>query len=112
VFKYIYICTHSTNKEMIKTTLISQDLYSITIGIGDSRLVFSSEGFDIWVHQNHPDTFDKYSLSGAEFNSSSSAFPFFDIIKFNQSENAKRYYLQYLGALINKGIDKWDSVER
>jgi hypothetical protein len=57
----------------------------------------------MWLYDKHPDTFTKYVGEGTDTN-------FFDIIFFNQSKDAKRYYLQYLNQMITKEIDLWDKA--
>lgn len=87
-----------------KSTLISQDYRVIILDIDGKRVQIPADGFDIWLYQNHPDTFNNYIGEGTSTN-------FFDIIMFNQSKEAKRYYLQYLNQMITKDIDQWDKVE-
>ena len=88
----------------VKSTLISQDYRVIILEISDKRIQIPAEGFDTWLYANHPETFTKY-LGGGD------STKFFDIIFFNQSKDAKRYYLQYLNQMITKEIDQWDKAE-
>lgn len=87
----------------VNTTLISQDQYSITINVWGTDITFKSEGFPLWLYDNHPELFTKYIPEGKNT-------AFFDLVQFNQSTNAKRYYLQYLNQLISKDTDQWDKV--
>ena len=97
----------------VNTTLVSQDLYSITINVDSKNISFSSEGFDVWLHSTHPEIFDEYAIGGDNYIGGLSfmAGSLFDLISFNQSKTAKRYYLQYLGSLINKSMDQWDKAK-
>lgn len=87
----------------VRSTLITQDYRVIILDLGDKDIKLPAEGFDNWLYENHPDVFTKYVPEGKNTS-------FFDIIFFNQSANAKRYYLQYLNQLITKEIDLWDKV--
>ncbi len=85
----------------VKSTLITQDYRRIILEVGTLDIQLPAEGFDIWLYNNYPEVFTKYVPDGK-------STAFFDIIFFNQSKDAKRYYLQYLNQLITKEIDLWD----
>jgi len=88
---------------MTRVSLVSQNLYKITIDVGNDEITFDTEAFERWLIQHNPNIFTLYSYR----NLVCGTFDVLDIVSFNNDEDALKYYLQFLQHTINNEIDKW-----